>query len=316
MRSFRLIDKRTGEITFEGQEARRGLECPVCASLHKNPSWCLIDRYRGLVICPRVKSKREIGEAGWLHSTGSDCDEFYRAALKSKRAVREEIDYEGWRIRQQDCVANIRASDAQRLATIWGLPSTSIEALLVGTEGRCWTVPIFDGCGRVVGIRTIDQQTRKKLSVKGSRGGIFIIGKKPTRGDLVVVTEGESDTAAAHAIGFDRVCGRTGSLHARAECRQWCGEGSHVVIVRDRDSDGAVDPGYEGAHLLAESLRAGGGQAPASVVVVAPPVGVKDLREWVVRRGCSREAVLLKADAVRGRRVQLPAPVVAVADRG
>src|SRR5262245_13732908 len=37
--------------------------CPIC----KKPDWCLIAADESAAICPRIRSHRQIGEAGWLH---------------------------------------------------------------------------------------------------------------------------------------------------------------------------------------------------------------------------------------------------------
>ncbi|MEE9296938.1 MAG: toprim domain-containing protein [Phycisphaerae bacterium] len=91
----------------------------------------------------------------------------------------------------------------------------------------------------------------------------------------LIICEGATDTAAVYELGC-HVIGRPGCNQARQLAvrfvkRHRC---KTVVVVADRDP-----PGLAGAKRLAKALAL----HCADVRIVAPPKGVKDVREWVQR---------------------------------
>jgi hypothetical protein len=282
--SLTLIDKRTGEVTFDGERARRGLPCPICEHLHRNPSWCLIDRARGLVICPRVESKRKCGDAGWLHRTdGQDFGALGPVARPVKpRGQDEQPDFGP---RWQRAQARATDADIAALAERLALPEAYVRMVPCGMDGSAWAFPMQHG-GTIVGLklRTTDGA---KICAKGSRLGLIVPPSFRPECDEVWLTEGESDLmAAVGAWGVNAV--------ARPGCTACTGQvarlawGKHLVILADNDA-----PGKAGAARLAADCLVGAKTA----TVLAPPA--KDVRDWV-RRGATAADVRWRLKSRRG----------------
>ena len=147
--SLTLMDKRTGEVTFDGERARRGLPCPVCEHLHRNPSWCLIDKARGLVICPRVASKRKCGDAGWLHRIDGAAMDLPVVPFARKAAEPAHDFSDRWQRAQQRATEASRVALAERL----GLPEAYVRTVPCGVDGTAWAFPHaagWDGRGTQV----------------------------------------------------------------------------------------------------------------------------------------------------------------------
>lgn len=264
--SLTLIDKRTGEVTFDGERARRGLPCPVCEHLHRNPSWCLIDKSRGLVICPRVASKRKCGDAGWLHRLDGAVSDV--PAVPMARKPTQQVQDFG--ARWQRALQRATDADIGALADRLGLPEAYVRTVPCGVDGTAWAFPMQHD-GGIVGLK-LRTQDGLKICAKGSRLGLIVPPTFDPDAPEVWLTEGESDLMAA--LGAWRV-----NAIARPGCTACTGQvsrmtaGKHLIILADNDR-----PGKEGAARLAEACK-----AAKSVAVLAPPA--KDVREWVKRGG-------------------------------
>ena len=269
---FILKDKRTGEISFEGTEANRNNPCWICADTHKNPSWCLVDRARGVCICPRVPSQKKIGDAGYWHGTGDTA----APKLKFERvkvAPVEQIDFGGmWR----GMLDQATPADLDALAVTLGIDRDYINALEVGTTAGAWAFAMRDEGGNICGIKLRIRADNKKICVRGSRLGL-VWSKRFNRTDkTLVVTEGESDCMVAAGWGMNAVA-RPSCSSCRAHVARLA-KSKEVLIVADRDAAGKA-----GAQELRLALK----PVAKSVVVIYPPC--KDLRQW------TREGGTLKA---------------------
>jgi hypothetical protein len=146
------------------------------------------------------------------------------------------------------------------------------------TLGDMLAFPMYDGDGKVCGIRTRHQDGEKR-AVTGSRAGVFL----PTihmDGDPVVC-EGPTDAAAAMALGFEPI-GRPSCSGSERHVIDTCRRMGYPRVTVCADSDG---PGIAGARRLADVLVA----ARIAVRMVIPG-GFKDLRDWF-RAGVSPEIV-------------------------
>lgn len=244
--------------TFE--RVTRGASCAICG----HASWCLRERDgSGRAICARVSSSRRWGEAGWLHGVP------FVFQTQQKYHVAESPDESRFRSIAATGRRNAEADwrTFSRLAAGLGVSVASLDALGVGLSSRggsAW--PMHDHLGRMVGIRR--RVDGKKQAVAGSRNGLFV-PDLPER-DLVLVTEGESDCAAALSLGFFAI-GRPGCQGGAEFLARWMQRraGRDVAIVADAD-----DAGRRGAAQLADAL------APVcrTTRIVSPPRGAKDLR--------------------------------------
>jgi hypothetical protein len=144
--------------------------------------------------------------------------------------------------------------------------------------------------GQIVGIRTRNPMDGSKRCVTASQLGIMhAIDDESIVCDWLIVTEGESDAAAALDFGFNAI--------ARPGC-QTCTDvvvefvarhrPPRVAIVADADS-----PGQSGAHALARRI-ASTAHTPARVLTLP---SAKDLRAWKSLPDSSHHDLLALLDA-------------------
>lgn len=160
-----------------------------------------------------------------------------------------------------------------------GLPCDAIEWMGGCQVGGMLCFPMHDGTGSICGIRTRTQSGDKR-AITGSKAGVFIATIRDPALD-VLICEGPTDAAAAHALGYEPL-GRpscTGSeRHVADTLKRW--GVSRVTLCADSDG-----PGIAGAQRLRDILRA----ARVQVRLVTPG-GHKDLRDWF-RAGAIRAVV-------------------------
>lgn len=258
------------------QRITRRTPCPICG----RPDWCLLSDDGTAVICARTQSEKPVGAqgAGWLHRLNGSGDWPQRPRVRRLR-----VPLRGQSVRDFDQLAERYAAAVEpgalmRFADGLGVSHASLKRLHVGWDGEAWTFPMFDATRAVIGIRRRLPNGRK-LSVTGGREALFIPYDLSESGDLLIC-EGPTDTAALLDFDFLAV-GRpscTGGM-------QWVvalARGRDAVIMADADT-----PGQRGAARLASVLAT---YCP-SVRIVAPPDGMKDVRDWV-RRGATRDKVL------------------------
>ena len=279
---FILKDKRTGEISFEGTEANRSNPCWICADKHKNPSWCLVDRARGVCICPRVPSDKRIGDAGYWHGKG-DTAAGQITFERVKVAPVEKLD---WLLKWGEMLAQTTPADLDALAVALGIDRDYLNALEVGTTAGAWAFAMRDEGGNICGIKLRIRADNKKICVRGSRLGL-VWSRRFNRGDkTLVITEGESDCMVAAGWGMNAI--------ARPSCSSCRGhvarlaKGKDVLIVADRDAAGKAG---------ARDLRLAIQPVAKSAIVIFPPC--KDLRQWT-REGGTQKAFDWLVRSMRG----------------
>lgn len=281
-RSFQLIDRQTHEVRFDGLAASRSNRCPVCGK----DSWCLIDKARGLTICPRTVSARKIGEAGYMHDDGS-----YQGKARAMDAQmarpkpQPKIDAEGIMAGFQKAATEaLVVMEAVRL----GVTAEALWTLGVGYDRnhRAFAFPMHDHNGRMVGIRLRRSEDGFKWAITGSRNGLFY---PPLSHDgPIMLPEGPTDTAAMLTLGFDTI-GRPfcrGGIDAL--CEVFSGLNRPAVIVADQDK-----AGIEGAEATAAALFG----IAAWVKVITPPPRIKDTRAWL-QAGATHDSVMFRVDNV------------------
>lgn len=173
-----------------------------------------------------------------------------------------------------------------------GVSRGSWLALGATRNGTEWHIPERDEHGAQIGIhRRLDQPMIRdgkrvnKLVKSGSKRGLTMAWPLPdgAGADLsepLMILEGQTDVACAMDHGFTAI-GRPGAalgadllvkLLKRIGKQQ--GHRPYVVIMAENDESGA---GATGAERLADKLT----PYCASIRIVFPPEGVKDLREWI-----------------------------------
>lgn len=164
------------------------------------------------------------------------------------------------------------ADQADRL----GLTVGSLQALDIGWSARhrAWTFPMKDGDGGLTGFR-LRHANGSKTTIRGTHAGLFLpTSLCPQKRHFIA--EGPTDTAALLDLGFNAI-GRPscsgGVDHLIRLIRRT--RPSDIVIVADGDG-----PGQRGASRLLDALV-----SFAPVRLVTPPA--KDVREWMVKGGCT-----------------------------
>jgi hypothetical protein len=229
-------------------------------------------------------------------------DDGHRAQLMPRRVVlgsRRESSI-NWNELRAEARAALQPNNLKAIVMNLGVLASSLDRLEVGclqppalsargmkVSSGVWTFPMRDGDDVIVGIR-LRLWSGAKLSVKGSRVGLFVPRGLNNAPDRLLITEGESDCAALLDLGFETVgrpsCSSGGKHVVRLVQRVTPHE---VVIVADND-----DAGRDGARDLVAELR----PHCSRIRVVCPPGGIKDAREWK-RRGAVRDDVLRRIDA-------------------
>jgi hypothetical protein len=246
--------------------------CSVCG----HAGWCLTaDDGSDRVLCKRVQSSRRWKDAGWLHG----------APLHERRlphvTIEDAPDFEAWARIARDCRTRLLERSDRRwgLAVDLGISVEGMDALEVGLHGRASTWPMRDHHRRVIGIRL--RYPNEKRAMRGSRNGLFL--PNVPEQELVLVTEGESDLAAALTLGFFGI-GRPGCMGGADLIVRWLRARSPRDVVIFADGD---EPGILGAVELGRVVQ----PFARSLRIVVPPPAMKDLRA-ALRAGAARADVL------------------------
>lgn len=266
--------------------------CPICG----RPDWCLYlgdDHAPEVVICPRVKSTRTCGDAGYLHLLTKNRRK-KTLSVSSRVTNLPSPEYARFEAMVEDFQAAVFPTALDRLAASLGLQSETLRRFGVGWNQplEAWAFPMRDAQSRAVGIH-LRRLNGDKFCVQGSKLGLFLPSPLTAPVDRLLVAEGLSDTATLHELGFTAV-GRascsTGQqdlceLVRRFQVRQVC-------IMADGDTQGQQGADNLAARLVIH-LRDG-------VRVITPPAGFKDVRGWY-HSGAKQSEVqsLIQAAAVR-----------------
>lgn len=180
---------------------------------------------------------------------------------------------------QAQLVSKLTPDRLVELAKMLGVHQDALVDLGLGWDGSNWTFPERDGDGNVIGFQ-VQTTARSKFQVKGGKRGLIIPqGLDATAGPLLLV-EGPSDVAACLTLGLSAI-GRPsnkGGICHLADCNL----PDEVIVVGENDqkTDG-FHPGLEGAMSTAKGLA---DRAGRRVGWALPPLGVKDIREWLNQR--------------------------------
>ena len=258
----------------------RATPCPICG----RPKWCLIRTDGTVAICTHVESPRRVGDAGWLHRLKDGPEQYQSRYVRLIRLASGDAGQSDLARLAAQCQEAVDPGRLYHLATSLGLTVASLCHFGIGwsVEHRSWTFPMTNADGHVLGIR-LRRPNGYKFAVVGGKEGLFIPSTVEGQYSLLHICEGPTDAAALLDMGFQFVVGRpscTGGIRLLVELvRKW--NTPEVVIVADGD-----EPGQRGADNLASVLVA---YAPA-VRVIAPPLGIKDIRAWL-RAGGGRGEV-------------------------
>ena len=219
------------------------------------------------MICPRVPSERSLGDAGWLHRPSGEMFAPPVPALP----VREECNID-WEAGVLKCKQAMTDAQWEFMQQDLQLPQKSLSAFGMGWSQAkgAYTFPMHDASGKPIGVR-LRYPNGRKMSVRGSKSGLFMHEGDHSRG-LLLVAEGPTDAAALHSLGFN-VVGRpscNGGTKYLYEFINWKHE---VVLIPDKDK-----PGIDGAESVAKMLKV----KTKQVKIVEPLGSCTDAKEWVV----------------------------------
>ena len=200
-----------------------------------------------------------------------------------------------WQAEAEGYSALLTDEAREELARQLGLPLTATDAEprlgFIHDDGPapCWTYPLFDGTGRMVGIgrRFIEPVSlaggnpTNKAWMSGSTPALTYSPRFKERPGPIVIVEGFSDRLALEACGL-AVVGRpnnmTGAEMLATLLRDVPAERPIVILAEhDLKPDGTW-PGKTGAEHVAAKL---GAALQRPVRVAFPPEGSKDARAWV-----------------------------------
>lgn len=185
-----------------------------------------------------------------------------------------------WAVMQKHFRLKGHAHHVKRLAEQLKVSYESLQQIGVGwsVEESCWTFIERNGNGKPCGfIRRFEGG--KKLAMQGSKRGLTIPkGWKEQEGP-VLICEGLTDVAAAITYG-KRAIGRPGVNSGLDDLTILLRDvREEIVMVADNDEHGG---GRIGARQLAEKLGTALGR---QIVLMAPPKGFKDIREFYTQKG-------------------------------
>lgn len=274
------------------QRVSRRNPCPVC----ERSRWCGVSADGSICVCMRVSDGaiKQTKNGGWLHRL--------KERYIPRRVRMREVTLTEPEMPSVDCArlaAGFAAAvDLGRLGEFANglcLSTDSLTRLGVGwsNDRTAWAFPMRRG-QQIVGIR-LRSWTGHKWSVTGGREGLFI-PHGLTFSEMLLIAEGPTDTAALLDMGFEAV-GRpscSGGVKLLVDLIR-SRLVRDTVIVADVDSHGA---GQRGAESLAVAL------APycPSVRVIAPPGGIKDVRDWR-RAGAGHDDIMAVVEATPARRL-------------
>jgi hypothetical protein len=265
-------------ISREWHRVTRENPCPIC----KKPDWCSVSDDNSAVICMRIPSHKQVGEAGCLHHLKKGSKKRRRPTRVIKSISRGAFDQQ-----HKDYQADLQPQQVDWLSKQLGVSLDALRSFELGwkDDSSGFTFPIKfaneDICG--IQIRTTDHG---KFVVKGSMTrGLFV----PTNLDpdrVCFVTEGVSDACALATLGFQayaRFSKATSPTIVNGLARHR--ELKHLVIVGDNDAD---EGGRQSAQRCAAYCK-----AFRKTQLLFPPT--KDVRQWV-RDGATRDDVINRID--------------------
>ncbi len=282
----------------EWQRVNKKHPCPIC----EKHDWCSIAKRDGNVLCMRIESGKPCANGGWWHPINGYPLEnetpLKNESLPLSNLIHQEEPLEVYTNQEKKGYSSrdyVRLID--QLSANWCVTSSSLVRLGIGfnpkgSRGMAsgHTFPMRSASGEIIGYR-VRKANGQKIAFKDSENGLFIPrGVSP--GTCALITEGESDLAAALDLGFQAI-GRPGCNECVQSVVDYLSGSKTFVrtILADNDSkvrpdSQARNPGLEGAERLAKALASEG--IPCRVV--APPTGCKDLRDWY-KAGVTRQDV-------------------------
>ena len=252
--------------------------CPICGK----EDWCGLGDYK--VKCMREPSDHPSDDGGFYHPYPG------AGAVSSRPYIPLPIKRKSPQIDASAIIERLeRLTTPAQLKSLGGSLGVAGDALFNlracrDNERQAWAFPMYDGDGKICGIR-LRYDGGEKKSVYGSQQGAFASFRFPPD-KIAYLPEGPTDCAALMTLGLFAIgrpsanCGKNGAQQIRAILKRF--EVSRIVIIADNDTrkrkkfgteiEEDWSPGIDGAKALAKELK-------MNHVIWLPPA--KDMREFV-----------------------------------
>ena len=195
-------------------------------------------------------------------------------------SVITEID---WEEKQRQTSQAISASTLKAVASELGVTVESLREIGIGFDEFAITFPTRSAEGNVIGMRMRPlKDLHAKWYAEGSKPGLII----PESAMLVspeLITEGETDLAAALTLGYRAAVATPGAGQCAAEVVRFfqCRTASIPCLIADNDDDNA---GQRGAVAIGDALL--NADMPYRELLV--PKEYNDLRQWLNSKTLSK----------------------------
>lgn len=261
--------------------------CPICG----RPNWCIISDDGSEAACPRTKSDRKFGKAGYLHKIDGVKREPVPSFAKQS-AAEKFMDFPAiWQRYMVETTTPMLAALADEL----GVGRESLRKLNAAwaSNHHAWAFPMRDSGNAMIGIRF--RSDRGKWALEGSTSGLFIPQpfSDETNRPQILVAEGPTDTAAISTLGYETI-GRPSCQGCEEMIVQIARKRRAAIVIagnfdseKERKDGTKFKPGQDGAYQLAARI-------PGAKVIF--PNGQKDFRAYI-NAGATRAAIELKIKA-------------------
>lgn len=277
-------------MTGKWREVTEKDPCPLC----NKSAWCAWAPDGGAISCNRTSD----APSGWIRiKPTKDGGIFKRAATKTSKSLTTLVN---WASTAEACKDAISSERVNKLAAELGVATEGLRAIGVGwadqkllrewhASGDGWkddypngayTFPEHSGDGKVVGLSLRAEDGRKGApsgKKTGSKRGLIVPVSLATRADPVLIVEGATDVAALESLGVAAVGRPSNTSGGKDLAGMLRGRSAVVVGERDQKEDGSW-PGRDGAARVA-GIMASAWKRP--VLHALPPIGSKDVREWL-----------------------------------
>ena len=246
--------------------------CKICGK----PDWCSYSADGRVAVCMRTESDKAAKNGGYVHKLTDDDWKRLPPRAINRKEPKPAID---WDARQQRYTSQLTDSGCEHLANEIGLSIDVLRRFGTGwcCSRSCWTFPIRNHAGRIVGTRTRPMVGNKESDKHSHGNGMFFVPESLNR-DYVLIVEGASDAMAIHDIGYRSVVGRsncTGSVEEIVRLLRRLKPGQ-VVIIPDNDSHGAGQRGAEALQFILKQQHL--------VELLSLPDGINDVRDCIQQK--------------------------------
>jgi len=246
--------------------------CGICGK----PDGCCISRDGSKILCSRIESTLKIGEpfaGGYIHAASG---EYQNLRMPKKKKIKAPIN---WTTLCSFYQEKISYQQIEQLAKEWNVNCKNLIFLDIGWDGKAYTFPVYN-LKEIIGIQRRFPNGEKSM-VKGSSLGLFIpnIEVWPLHFQSLFITEGVSDLAVLLSL---ELCGiaKPSAKACNDLVIKFLKENNRfeeIIIVSDND-----EAGIKGTQALVKELTK---DYFKPMTVICPPTGIKDLREWVSKKG-------------------------------